>query len=146
MFAVFAFKINVSIILKIIQWNYQLTKENWLVCELGTLLLFNGSWFQNLPSDTKSYRAFQETGPGTRCSSLRCSRPTHSSKPFVALYRRFRVSAMLAIHVPPPPYLSPGFNFFSGLSVGPFPFLPILLWTINLEGHQETVKSSLSLV
>jgi len=62
-FALFAFKIKVSIILKMIQWNYQLTKQNWLVCELGTLLLFNWFWFQNLPSDPKSYRAFLETGP-----------------------------------------------------------------------------------
>ena len=52
-----------SIILKMIQWNYQLTKQNWLVCELGTLLLFNWFWFQNLLSDPKSYRAFRETGP-----------------------------------------------------------------------------------
>ena len=63
MFALFTFKIKVSIILKMIQWDYQLTKQNWLVCELGTLLLFNRFWFQNLPSDPKSYRAFRETGP-----------------------------------------------------------------------------------
>ena len=37
----FAFKIKVSIILEIIQWNYQWTKQNWPVCETGTLLLFN---------------------------------------------------------------------------------------------------------
>ena len=40
-FAVFTFKIKVSKILKLIQWNYQLiTKQNWLVCGLGTALLF----------------------------------------------------------------------------------------------------------
>ena len=33
----------VSIILKIMQWNYQLTKQNWPVYELGTGVLFN--WF-----------------------------------------------------------------------------------------------------
>ena len=33
--------IKVSIILKIIQWNYHLTKQNWLVCGLGTVQLFN---------------------------------------------------------------------------------------------------------
>ena len=33
MFVVFAFKINVSIILKTIQLKYQLTKQNWPVCE-----------------------------------------------------------------------------------------------------------------
>ena len=41
MFAVFAFKIKVSIILKMMHWNYQLTKQNWLVCELGSLLLYS---------------------------------------------------------------------------------------------------------
>ena len=35
MFALLAFKIKVSIIFKIIQWNYQFkTKKNWPVCEL----------------------------------------------------------------------------------------------------------------
>ena len=62
MFAVFAFNIKVSIILKMIQWKYQLTKQNWPVCELGTVLLFNEFWFQNLPSDPKRYRAHRETG------------------------------------------------------------------------------------
>ena len=31
---VFTFKIKVWIILKMIQWNYQFTKQNWLDCEL----------------------------------------------------------------------------------------------------------------
>ena len=35
MLAVFAFKIKVSITLKVIQWKYRLTKQNWPVCELG---------------------------------------------------------------------------------------------------------------
>ena len=40
-FSAFTFKIRVSsIILKIIKWNYQLTKQNWLVYKLGTVLLF----------------------------------------------------------------------------------------------------------
>ena len=47
-----------------IQCNYQLTKQNLPVCELGTMLLFNRFWFKNLPSDPQSYRAFRETGPG----------------------------------------------------------------------------------
>ena len=51
MFAVFTFKIKVSKILKMIRWKYQLTKQNWTVCELGTVLLFNRFWLQNLPSD-----------------------------------------------------------------------------------------------
>ena len=59
-FAVFAFKTIVSIILKI-QWNYQLTKRNWQVCELRTVVLFNRFWFENLSSGPKSYRAFRET-------------------------------------------------------------------------------------
>ena len=63
MCAVFAFKIKVSIILKMIQWKYQLKKQNWPVCELGTLLLFNWFWLENFPSDPKSYQAFRETGP-----------------------------------------------------------------------------------
>ena len=40
-FAVFAFKIKVSIILKTTQWNYQLSKQFGVVCELGTVLIFN---------------------------------------------------------------------------------------------------------
>ena len=52
-----------SIILKMVKWNYQWTKRNWLVCELRTLLRFNWFWFQNLHSDLKNYRAFRETGP-----------------------------------------------------------------------------------
>ena len=53
MFAVFTFKIKVSKILKMIRWKYQLTKQNWKVWELGTVLLFNRFWFQNLLSDPK---------------------------------------------------------------------------------------------
>ena len=42
-----------SKILKMIRWKYQLTKQNWTVCELGTVLLFKRFWFQNLLSDPK---------------------------------------------------------------------------------------------
>ena len=38
-------------------------RQNWPACEIETVLLFNRFWFQNLPSDPKSYRAFRETGP-----------------------------------------------------------------------------------
>ena len=38
---VFAFKIKVSIILKIKKWNYQLSKQFGVVCGLGTVLIFN---------------------------------------------------------------------------------------------------------
>ena len=41
MFAVFAFMMKVSIILIMIEWNYQLKKKNWPVYELQELLLFN---------------------------------------------------------------------------------------------------------
>ena len=63
MFAVFAFKIKVSKTLKMIQWNYQLTKQDWPVDGLGTVLLFNRFWFQHLPLDPKSHMPFRETGP-----------------------------------------------------------------------------------
>ena len=43
-------KIKVSIILKIIQWNYQLTKQSWLVREQGSVLLLNKYWYWNFPS------------------------------------------------------------------------------------------------
>ena len=45
-----------------VQWTYQLTNQNWPVCELGTVVLFNRFRFQNLPSHPKSFRAFRETG------------------------------------------------------------------------------------
>ena len=40
-FAVFAFRIKVTMIWRMIQWNYQLTKQNWPVYDLGTVLLVN---------------------------------------------------------------------------------------------------------
>ena len=43
-FTVFTFKDKVSIILTMIQWNYHLTKQNSLVCELGTALLIKRFW------------------------------------------------------------------------------------------------------
>ena len=45
MFAAFAFMMKVSIILIMIQWNCELTKKNWPVCVLGTVLLFDRFWF-----------------------------------------------------------------------------------------------------
>ena len=57
-FVGFAFKIKVSIILKM-----RNESTNWPVCELGNVLPLNRFWFQNLPSDPKSYRAFCKTGP-----------------------------------------------------------------------------------
>ena len=60
MFAVFTFKIKLSKILKMIRWKYQLTKQNWTVCELGTVLLFNRFWLQNLPSDPEKKNAWSQ--------------------------------------------------------------------------------------
>ena len=89
MFPVFAFKIKVSIILKMIKWNYQLIKQNWPVCELGTVLLVNRFWFQNLPSGPKSYRDFRDTGPRPKPKKLFCQK---SRKPNV--YRRRKPSTV----------------------------------------------------
>ena len=41
--------------------NLSVNEANLLVCELGTLLLFNWFWFQSLLSNPKSYRVFRET-------------------------------------------------------------------------------------
>ena len=46
--------------------NYQ--KQNWPVCELGTLLLFNRFWFEYLITDPKSYRPFEKRDPRARYS------------------------------------------------------------------------------
>ena len=54
------FNIKVSIILKMIPWNYQLTKQNWPVCELGTVLLFNRFWCYQM---ALGYRAYWGTDP-----------------------------------------------------------------------------------
>ena len=51
-FAMFAFKITVSIILKITLWNYQLVARN---C---TCYYITGDGFKNLPLGPKSYMAF----------------------------------------------------------------------------------------
>ena len=58
------------------QWNYQLTKQNWAVCELGTVVLFTKTGFQNFFVPEKVYvrpSAFRETGP-----SLIASSPAHA--------------------------------------------------------------------
>ena len=44
-FAAFTVKIKVSIILKIIKWNHQLTNQTWLIYGLGSVLLFNRPGF-----------------------------------------------------------------------------------------------------
>ena len=59
-FAMITFKINVLRNLKMIQWNYQSSKQNWLACELRTMLLFNRFWFEYLISGLISYQNFWE--------------------------------------------------------------------------------------
>ena len=63
MFAVFALKIKVSIILKMTQWNFELTKQTWPVCELGTLLLFDYFLISKFAFGPENYQAFRDTGP-----------------------------------------------------------------------------------
>ena len=65
-FVVFAFKIKVSIILKIIQWNYQLTKHNWLVCALGTVLLIQQVWILKFAFVTERFAALSRNRPQQR--------------------------------------------------------------------------------
>ena len=62
-FAMITFKINVLRNLKMIQWNYQSSKQNWLACELRTMLLFNRFWFKCLILGLISYQNFWETNP-----------------------------------------------------------------------------------
>ena len=63
-FAMFTFRIKVSIILKMIQWNYQSTRQNWVVCELGTALLFKKFWFfLNFPLGPEVFSPFEQRGP-----------------------------------------------------------------------------------
>ena len=81
----FTFKIKVSIILKMIQWNYSwLTKPNWLVYDQGTVLLFKRFWFKDLRSGSKSYRDLREAGPW---------RPL--ATPSLSIVVHFRTSLML---------------------------------------------------
>ena len=62
---VFAFKIKVSIILKITQWNYQLSKQFGVVCGLGTVLIFNRFWFYCLRA-RKVSGSFEKWAPDPR--------------------------------------------------------------------------------
>ena len=62
----FAFKIKVSVILKMIQWNYLLVKQNCPVRELGTLLDYSSIQqvlILNFAFGPESYCAFQEMDP-----------------------------------------------------------------------------------
>ena len=62
---VFAFKIKVSVILKITKWNYQLSKQFEVVCGLGTVLIFNRFWFYCLRAGKVS-RSFEKWAPDPR--------------------------------------------------------------------------------
>ena len=62
-FVAFAFKSKVSIILRIIQWNYKLTWQNWLVCGLGTVLLFNWLDFRICLCPRKVSGPFEKRAP-----------------------------------------------------------------------------------
>ena len=64
-FAVFAFKIKVSIILKITQWNYQILKQFGVVGGLGTVLIFNRFWFYCLRAQKVS-ESFEKWAPDPR--------------------------------------------------------------------------------
>ena len=62
-FALFTFKIKVSIILTMIEWNYHSSKQNSLVCELGIVHYSTDFDFKICTSGTKIFRPFRETGP-----------------------------------------------------------------------------------
>ena len=68
-FVVFAFKCKVSIVLRIIQWNCQLMKQKWLVCDRV--------WFENLPLGLKSLQKFWETGSWKQIYKGRTQSPGH---------------------------------------------------------------------
>ena len=59
----FTCKIEVSIVLHLTWWNYQLMKQNEAVCYPGPVLLFSIFRFENMILGPKSYRDFQEMGP-----------------------------------------------------------------------------------
>ena len=59
-YTVFTFKIKVSIILTMMQWNYQLTKQNGLFCELLELCYYSTS----LTLKFRGFRPFEKWAPG----------------------------------------------------------------------------------
>ena len=59
-----------SIILKILQWNYQLTKQNWHFVCLELCYYSTDFDLRNLPSGQKSFRVFRETGPSRDYPSI----------------------------------------------------------------------------
>ena len=59
----FTCKIEVSIVLHLTWWNYQLMQQNRVVCLPGPALLFFIFRFEYLISGPKSYQDFREMGP-----------------------------------------------------------------------------------
>ena len=62
-FIVFAFKIKVSIILKIMQWNYKLTKQNWMVFGLATVLPIQPVWILKFVFGPEKFPGLSRNGP-----------------------------------------------------------------------------------
>ena len=87
-FVAFTFKIKVLIMLKIREWNYQLTEQNLLVYRSGTVLPFNRFGFHCLRA-RKVFRPFGKPAPGAILSqsgiSLRVSKCRSSYPACIAL-------------------------------------------------------------
>ena len=60
-FSVFALKIKVSIILKMMKWNYQLTKQHWLVCAT-----IQKVWILNFAFGPEKFPGLSRNGPKIR--------------------------------------------------------------------------------
>ena len=68
-FIVFAFKIKVSIILKIMQWNYKLTKQNWMVFGLATVLPIQQVWILKFVFGPEKFPGLSRNGPQALATS-----------------------------------------------------------------------------
>ena len=68
-FIVFAFKIKVSINLKIMQWNYKLTKQNWMVFGLATVLPIQQVWILKFVFGPQKFLGLSRNGPQTLATS-----------------------------------------------------------------------------
>ena len=68
-FIVFAFKIKVSIILKIMPWNYKLTKQNWMVFGLATVLPIQQVWILKFVFGPEKFPGLSRNGPQALATS-----------------------------------------------------------------------------
>jgi len=68
-FIVFAFKIKVLIILKIMQWNYKLTKQNWMVFGLATVLPIQQVWILKFVFGPENFPGLSRKGPQALATS-----------------------------------------------------------------------------